>query len=182
MPAYEYINKDQVLFHGTSGQNVQSILKTGLKPSSDRVIAGIPGVYLTTSDDTARGWGDHVITVSPTRRLKIHGDIEDNPHLENQRRTTQALQDYHDFGASDPQEWLEYHGAYYGLDSSKKRHQEVHDWAKANTNTENVADTLSSWGYHGNRDSIASHDSTPDVTIYNPRHLRVTGVNGPSFT
>jgi hypothetical protein len=182
MPAHEYINKDQTLFHGTSGHNVKSILQHGISPSGDDVIAGIPGAYMTTREVDARAWGDHVVTTQPTRALRIYGDINDDPHLENQRQTTQALNDYHDYGKSDPEEWLDDHGGHFDMSHYGTGHQAVHNWAKSNKNTENVADTLSSWGYHGNRDSIAAWSPDADVTIYNPEeHLKVTGINGPSF-
>ena len=160
MAAHEYINPDQHLYHDTNLENAKSILKSNeVSPSSAKSIAGASGIYAFSDPKDAGSWDKHTVTLQPTQKLKIHKDINDFPHLTKMRTQQQFSNEYYE-GEPDLDEIYESSG--FPVTEKSAR------------NAKDVSAHLESKGYHGHRDSLLGSD----VVIYNPEHLRITGMGG----
>lgn len=162
MPAGEYLHPGQFLYHATSPRNAESIMRSGIiEPSSDQVIAGASGVYLFTDRHDTRWWGmpdetEHVIVATPTKRLRIHPDIDNYEKTENMRKQNQFAKEYPHL---TPYERKQYYKG-YDFPLTVKSVNEAQD----------VSQYLQKQGWHGHRDALTG---SSDVAIYDPNNLKV---------
>ncbi|CAB4124063.1 hypothetical protein UFOVP45_134 [uncultured Caudovirales phage] len=146
-----------ILYHGTNSGNAENIKKNGFQPSTDEVPAGASGVYLSSSIDSARTYGDHILKVSVPDHLKIHPDIAEHPELNLTRRRNQY--DQEKFWNDDADEYYE----------PEERTGRAAD----------VSDDLEKKGYAGHHDSMVDRN---DVVVYNPAHIKVVDHIKPNLS
>lgn len=155
------LNKNQFhgyVFHGTN--NPENILKEGIEPSSDESIAGASGVYTSTRPSGANVWGNDVVALRTVRPLRIHPDIESDPHLSQMRRQHQFAQEYF----SGEPDLHEYYGPEYG-DMFPLNEESA-------KTSKDVSEHLQSLGYEGHIDSMAlANPREKHVVIYDPSNL-----------